>query len=71
MTRDYEGVIAVVAREKRQRASYLRLAAPQDEEAIVDIGSGTGTMAIAIKAAVPAFRTGYLSIPRAIKSLSA
>jgi precorrin-6B methylase 2 len=50
LAEDFDGVIVVTAREKRLRASLLQLIAPQGEEAIVDIGSGTGTVAISIKA---------------------
>lgn len=70
LTEDFDGVIAVTAREKRLRASLLQLIAPQDEEAIVDIGSGTGTVAIAIKAAAPASRVVAVDPDRDVHSIA-
>lgn len=56
LTGDYDDVIAVMVREKRLRSRLLDLLAPKAGDTIVDIGSGTGTMAIAIKHAAPGAR---------------
>lgn len=55
-TGDYDDVIAIMVREKRLRSRLLSLLAPNSGETIVDIGSGTGTMAIAIKQCAPGAR---------------
>ena len=49
----YDGVVALMTREKRWRGELVRLVAPHAGETIVDIGCGTGTLAIALKAAAP------------------
>lgn len=49
----YDAVLALMTREKRWRAELVRLVAPRDGETIVDIGCGTGTLAIALQANAP------------------
>lgn len=49
----YDAVVALMTREKRWRSELVRLVAPHAGETIVDIGCGTGTLAIALKAAAP------------------
>lgn len=49
----YDAVVALMTREKRWRGELVRLVAPHAGETIVDIGCGTGTLAIALKAAAP------------------
>ena len=56
LTGDYDRVIAVMTRERRWRAVLLDLLDPADGELIVDIGAGTGSQAIAIKARCPGAR---------------
>jgi precorrin-6B methylase 2 len=56
LTGDYDRVIAVMTRERRWRAALLDLLDPSDGELIVDIGAGTGSQAIAIKARCPGAR---------------
>lgn len=48
-TEDYDKVIALMTRERRWRGNLLKALSPQAEETVVDIGSGTGSMAILIK----------------------
>src|SRR3546814_20279545 len=45
----YDAAIALMTREKRWRSDLLKLVAPQPGDRIVDIGCGTGTLAIALK----------------------
>jgi ubiquinone/menaquinone biosynthesis C-methylase UbiE len=49
----YDAVLALMTREKRWRGELMKLVAPGAGETIVDIGCGTGTLAIALKAAAP------------------
>jgi ubiquinone/menaquinone biosynthesis C-methylase UbiE len=49
----YDAVLALMTREKRWRGELVKLVAPGAGETIVDIGCGTGTLAIALKAAAP------------------
>lgn len=56
LTGDYDRVIAVMTRERRWRAGLLDLLDPVDGELIVDIGAGTGSQAIAVKARCPGAR---------------
>src|SRR3546814_13106171 len=42
-----------MTREKRWRSDLLKLVAPQPGDRIVDIGCGTGTLAIALKGGEP------------------
>lgn len=45
----YDAVLALMTREKRWRGELVRLVAPGSGETIVDIGCGTGTLAIALR----------------------
>ncbi|WP_282949209.1 MULTISPECIES: class I SAM-dependent methyltransferase [unclassified Sphingopyxis] len=49
----YDAAIALMTREKRWRSDLLKLVAPQPGDRIVDIGCGTGTLAIALKEGEP------------------
>lgn len=53
LTSKYDQVIAVMTRERRWRARLLAALAPAAGETIVDLGAGTGSMALLIKEAVP------------------
>lgn len=49
----YDMVVAAMTREKRWRGAFIDLVDPQAGERIVDIGCGTGTLAIALKRRAP------------------
>lgn len=53
LTSQYDQVIAIMTRERRWRARLLAALAPAGGETIVDLGAGTGSMALLIKAAAP------------------
>lgn len=52
----YDAVLALMTREKRWRTDLIRLIAPAGGETIVDIGCGTGTLAIALASEAPESR---------------
>lgn len=56
LTNSYDKVIAVMTRERRWRAQLLALVDPKPGETILDVGCGTGTFAIMLKAACPTAR---------------
>lgn len=56
LTNSYDRVIAVMTRERRWRAQLLALVDPRSGETILDVGCGTGTFAVMLKAACPAAR---------------
>ena len=49
----YDAVLALMTREKKWRGELVKLVAPRPGETIVDIGCGTGTLAIALGEAEP------------------
>jgi cyclopropane fatty-acyl-phospholipid synthase-like methyltransferase len=49
----YDGVVRVLTRESAWRGALLDQIAPGQGEAILDVGCGTGTLAILMKQAVP------------------
>src|SRR3546814_15229119 len=49
----YDAAIALRTREKRWRSDLLKLVEAQPGDRIVDIGCGTGTLAIALKGGEP------------------
>ena len=53
LTDQYDRAIALMTREKRWRSELIRRVPPTSDARIVDIGCGTGTLAIAIKQAFP------------------
>lgn len=56
LTSQYDRVIAVMTRERKWRALLLSALVPRDGEVIVDLGAGTGSMAILVKQASPGAR---------------
>ena len=52
----YDRAIAVLTRESTWRPMVLEILAPRDGETIVDLGAGTGSLAILIKRAAPQAR---------------
>jgi len=52
----YDRVIALMTREDRWRSAVLDALSPRTGETIVDIGSGTGSMAVLIKSTHPDIR---------------
>ena len=52
----YDFAVRLLTRERRWRAKLLEQVSPQDGESVLDVGCGTGTLAIEIKQAVPGVR---------------
>ena len=53
LTSQYDRVVAIMTRERRWRSKLLTALSPQAGETIVDLGAGTGSMAILIEEALP------------------
>jgi precorrin-6B methylase 2 len=53
LTSVYDRVIVVMTRESKWRGKLLNAVAPHDDEIVVDLGSGTGSMAIMLARAAP------------------
>lgn len=53
LTNQYDRAIALMTREKRWRSELIRRIPPTNGTRIVDIGCGTGTLAVAIKQTFP------------------
>jgi ubiquinone/menaquinone biosynthesis C-methylase UbiE len=49
----YDRVVAVMSRERAWRSALLSSMAPADDDFIVDVGAGTGTLAVALKQRAP------------------
>lgn len=53
LTTQYDRVVALMTRERRWRRKLLTALAPAPADTIVDLGAGTGSMALFIKGAEP------------------
>lgn len=56
LTSEYDRVIAVMTREQKWRGRLVAALAPQADDTIVDLGCGTGTLAIMIQQAAKTAR---------------
>jgi len=56
LTNQYDRVVGLMTRERRWRARLLDALAPGPDDVVVDLGAGTGSMALLIKAAQPRCR---------------
>lgn len=70
LTGGYDRVIAVMTRERRWRSAVLDLIAPEAGDVIVDVGTGTGSQAIAIKQRAPRARVIGLDPDPAVLELA-
>ena len=52
----YDGVVRLLTREHRWRSALVEQVAPKDGETILDVGCGTGSLAILLKQAAPGAR---------------
>jgi ubiquinone/menaquinone biosynthesis C-methylase UbiE len=67
----YDHVIALVTRERTWRAALVALIDPRPGETILDVGCGTGALAILLKTACPAARVVGVDPDTAILDLAA
>lgn len=56
----YDSAIALLTRERKWRCAFVQDIAPQGDEKIIDIGNGTGSLAVAIHDVSP--QTAYVGI---------
>src|ERR1700712_2533957 len=56
LTKYYDIVVALVARERRRRSEAIRQLALKAGEVIVDVGCGTGSLALMMKRHEPGVR---------------
>ena len=66
----YDGVLRLLTREATWRQAFVDQIAPRDDEAILDVGCGTGSLAILLKQAAPAARIVGLDPDPAILALA-
>ncbi len=52
----YDGVVRLLTREHRWRSALVEQIAPKDGDTILDVGCGTGSLAILLKQAAPGAR---------------
>lgn len=70
LTQDYDRVIAIMTRERRWRGALVALMAPGEHDRIVDVGCGTGTLAIQLKQRAPGAQMIGLDPDEAVLSLA-
>jgi ubiquinone/menaquinone biosynthesis C-methylase UbiE len=66
LTRFYDPVVALTSREQAFKRRLLEHARIKDGESVLDLGCGTGTLAIAIKQARPKAKVSGLDADRAV-----
>lgn len=67
----YDGVVRMLTREALWRSAFVEQIAPRAGETILDVGCGTGSLAILLKQAAPAARIVGLDPDEAILSRAA
>ncbi len=65
----YDGLIALLTRERIWRAAVLDALAPVDGETIVDLGAGTGSLGVLIKRQSPAARVVAVDPDRQVREI--
>ncbi|HRE60051.1 MAG TPA: class I SAM-dependent methyltransferase [Micropepsaceae bacterium] len=65
----YDRAIAMLTREKTWRARIMDALAPRDGETIVDLGAGTGSLAMLIKAGAPGARVVAVDPDPAVRAI--
>lgn len=71
MTGAYDLAIRLLTRERRWRSALLEQLAPNDRDAILDVGCGTGTFALLVKQAAPGARVVGLDPDPAVLEIAA
>lgn len=71
MTGAYDLAIRLLTREKTWRTALLEQLAPGSDDVILDVGCGTGTIALLIKEAVPSARVVGLDPDPAVLEIAA
>ncbi len=71
MTGAYDLAIRLLTRERRWRSALLEQLAPSGGDAILDVGCGTGTFALLVKAAAPGARVVGLDPDPAVLKIAA
>lgn len=69
LTGFYDRAITSLTREKVWRSMVLETLAPQDDETIVDVGAGTGSLAILIKRSAPQARVVAIDPDPAVRQI--
>lgn len=67
----YDGIVRLFTRESAWRPAFVEQIKPRDGEAILDVGCGTGSLAILLKQAAPGARIVGLDPDKAILARAA
>lgn len=70
LTGMYDVAIALMTRERTWRRGLIKLIEPADGDVIVDVGAGTGTLAIALKQRAPGARVIGIDPDRAVLEIA-